>query len=332
MNRINKSLVMLSILTWFISIDKNIAQSKYINDTILIQKIDPSEISFEMIRIPGKIYEMGHPNLDSSLELNHIPMHLVKIDTLWAGKYEVTWELFELFLTENKFLFDSIPNEKLKKIDAITRPSPSFEDPSIGMGKKGYPVISISPYAALTFCKWLTTITGRFYRLPTEAEWEYICKGGTSETDFFTNKKNDLDEYAWYYENSNYQYAKVGQKLPNAFGIYDILGNVAEWTLDEYNEDFYKQDLDTIALNPWNIPRKLHPRVYRGGSWNDDAIEISSTKRSKSSFNLQKNDPQIPKSFWWYTDSSFIGFRLVSPYEQPSKLEIKKFWQLALDE
>ncbi len=306
-----------------------LAQSKTVRDSLFIQKIAPTNISFEMIQIPGATYTMG--SSETTQSSNDHPAHLVQIDSIWVGKYEVTWEVFELFLKENKTLFDSLGENTNKKIDAITRPSPPFEDPSFGMGKKGYPVISISPYAALTFCKWLSTVTGRFYRLPTEAEWEYICKGGSADDDFFANKRTHLDQYAWSYENSNYQYAKVGQKLPNAFGVYDILGNVAEWTLDQYDKDFYKNE-DSLAVKPWNIPTKLHPRVYRGGSWNDDVVNISSTKRNDSGFYLQKNDPQIPKSFWWYTDASYIGFRLVSPYKQPTESDIKKFWQIALDE
>ena len=319
--------LLLLILTSSASIC--LAQSNPVGDSILFQKIASTDISFEMIQIPGATYTMG--NSDSTKTSDDNPPHLVQIDAIWVGKYEVTWDVFELFLSENKTLFNSVGEETVKKIDAITRPSPPFEDPSFGMGKKGYPVISISPYAALTFCKWLSTITGRFYRLPTEAEWEYVCKGGSTNSDFFADKRGVLNEYAWTYENSNYQYAKVGQKLPNAFGVYDILGNVAEWTLDQYDKDFYKKE-DSIAVNPWNIPRKLHPRVYRGGSWNDDVVNISATKRNESGFYLQKNDPQIPKSFWWYTDASYIGFRLVSPYKQPSESEIKKFWQIALDE
>ncbi|MCF6223819.1 MAG: formylglycine-generating enzyme family protein [Flavobacteriaceae bacterium] len=312
--------------------NSSVAQSKFVSDSILIQKIEPTDVFFEMIQVPGAIYKMGVVNSGSTQISDKNPLHLAQIDSMWVGKYEVTWEIFELFLAENKTLFDSIPKEKSIKIDAITRPSPPFEDPSLGMGKKNYPVVSISPYAAITFCKWLSTVTGRFYRLPTEAEWEYICKGGSANVDFFSDKINVLNQYAWSYENSDYQYAEIGQKLPNAFGIYDILGNVAEWTLDFYDDEFYKKNQDTISINPWNIPRKLHPRVFRGGSWNDDLKDISSTNRGKSGFYLQKNDPQIPKSFWWYTDSSYIGFRLVSPNKQPTKEEAKKFWRIVLDE
>ncbi|MCF6351420.1 MAG: formylglycine-generating enzyme family protein [Cyclobacteriaceae bacterium] len=312
-----------------------------------VQQIGTSDVTFEMVKIPGSVYQMG----TSNGSYNDAPLHAVQIDSLWVGKYEVTWELFELFLSQKKVLPDSFPQEKLKKVDAITRPSPPFEDPSFGMGKEGYPVVNISPYAALTFCKWLSTITGKLYRLPTEAEWEYMCKAGdsnsvgvfadqtsqTSQTSQIsqtsqTSRIDQITDYAWSYENSNDKYAKVGQKLPNAFSLFDILGNVAEWTLDQYDEDFYNNKKDTIAVNPWNIPTQLHPRVFRGGSWDDDAKDLTCTLRSKSGFYLQKNDPQIPKSFWWYTDAPFIGFRLVSPVIQPDEKEVKKFWQLVLDE
>ncbi len=310
---------------------QNLSAQNTVNKTAdFVQSIGTSDVTFEMVKIPGSVYQMG----TSNGSYNDAPLHTVQVDSLWVGKYEVTWELFELFLSENNILPDSFPQDKIKKADAITRPSPPFEDPAFGMGKNGYPVVSISPYAALTFCKWLSTVTGRLYRLPTEAEWEYMCKAGESNS-VFTDKPSQtsqLGNYAWSYENSNDSYAKVGQKLPNAFGLFDILGNVAEWTLDQYDEDFYNNQKDTIAINPWNMPTRLHPRVFRGGSWDDDAKDLTCTLRSKSGFYLQKNDPQIPKSFWWYTDSPFIGFRLVSPVKQPDEKEAKKFWQLVLDE
>ena len=132
-----------------------------------------------------------------------------------------------------------------------------------------------------------------------------------------------------YYKNSDSKYAKVGTKLPNKWGLYDMHGNVAEWTLDEYKQDAYTK---TEEKNPWVIPMVIHPRVFRGGSWDDDAELLRSAARSASSVKLQKRDPQIPKSFWWFTDSNFVGLRLVSPKEQPSIEEQQKFWQMVLDE
>lgn len=293
------------------------------------EKIPATEISFEMVLIPGGEFMMGSPETEEYRKSHEGPQRKVKIDSIYMGKYELTWEVFELFFKQNQELFVKLDDDRVMKIDAITRPSPPYEDPSYGMGKDGYPAVSMSAYSALVFCKWLSTITGRFYRLPTEAEWEYAARAGTDSPYSFGDTTDTIDDYAVYYKNSNNQYAKVGSKKPNPWGLYDMHGNAAEWTLDEYKEDAYAT-LDPD--NPWMTPTVIHPRVYRGGSWDDDADRLRSASRSASSLKLQKRDPQIPKSFWWFTDSNYIGMRLVSPVEQPTADEQQKFWQRVLDE
>ena len=295
------------------------------------QNVPGTEVAFKMVYIPSGSFTMGSPATEEGHQPDEAPPHKVRIDSLWIGEVEVTWDLFELFLEENKSVFSGLPVSQQKSVDAVSRPTPPFEDPSLGMGREGFPVVNVSPYAALTFCKWLSLVTGRFYRLPTEAEWEYVCRAGSTTAYSFGTNVEDLDEYAVYYDNSNAQYATGGTKKPNAWGIYDMHGNVAEWTLDEYSEDFYAQT-PANASNPWNKPTSLYSRVYRGGSWDDDPHDLRSAARKKSGVSLQKGDPQVPKSFWWYTNASFIGFRLVSPATEPSEQEIKKFWATVLDE
>lgn len=294
------------------------------------QKIPGTDVSFEMIAVPAGSFLMGSAPAEPGHQPDEAPQHRVQIDSLWVGQLEVTWDLFVLFLNENKELFKDLP--EAKGLDAVSRPTPPFEDPSMGMGRNGFPVVNVSPYAALSFCKWLSVVTGRFYRLPTEAEWEYICRAGTQTAYYFGNDPAELDAYAVYFDNSNGQYAKGGTKKPNAWGVYDMHGNVSEWTLDEYASDYYTRLEGKTIHNPWNIPTKLYARVYRGGSWDDDAQDLRSAARKASGPALQKNDPQIPKSFWWYTNASFIGFRLVSPLKEPSEQEMKKFWAVVLDE
>lgn len=293
------------------------------------EKIPLTDISFDMVLVPEGSFMMGSPDSEVNRKADEGPMKEVALDAFYMGKYELGWEVFELFFKQNQNLFQDIESDKLDAIDAITRPSPPYEDPSYGMGKVGYPAISMSAYSALVFCKWLSTVTGRFYRLPTEAEWEYAAKAGTNTAYSFGDDISKLDDYAVYYKNSDTHYSKVGTKLPNPWGLYDMHGNVSEWTLDEYKENAY-----TISesKNPWIKPTVIHPRVIRGGSWDDDADVLRSSARVASSLKLQRRDPQIPKSFWWNTDSNFIGFRLVSPKEQPSKEEQKQFWQNVLDE
>lgn len=309
--------------------EKDVAEKEQSRPANFTQEIPGTDVSFEMLGIPQGSFKMGSPESEAERKADEGPQREVELDAFYMGKYELTWEIFELFFKQNQELFVKLDNDKVMKIDAITRPSPPYEDPSYGMGKEGFPAVSMSAYSALVFCKWLSTVTGRFYRLPTEAEWEYAARAGTEEAYSFGDTTVDLDAYAVYYKNADGKYAKVGTKKPNPWGLYDMHGNAAEWTLDEYKEDAYAT---LEGKNPWLTPKVIHPRVYRGGSWDDDAKVLRSASRSASSLKLQKRDPQIPKSFWWFTDSNFVGFRLVSPEPQPSAEEQAKFWQTVLDE
>ena len=200
------------------------------------------------------------------------------------------------------------------------------------MGKKGYPVVNITQYAALTFCKWLSAKTGLFYRLPTEAEWEYACRAGSAEVYSFGADSIQLADYAWYKANSGDTYHRVGRKTPNAFGLYDMHGNVAEWTMDQYAEDTYASKGNELQTNPWEIPSRLYPRTVRGGSWQDNAFGLRSAARAGSTARWKRIDPQVPKSRWWFTNAPHVGFRIVRPKNTPSKEEIEKYWLQAIDE
>lgn len=308
-----------------------VSQSRAVAGREYTQTVPGTDVSFQMVFVPSGEYLMGSSEDEPGHKPDEGPRHTVKVDSLWVGKVEVTWDLFELFLAENKSVFEGLAPEKKEEIDAVSRPTPAFEDPSLGMGREGFPVVNVSPYSALMFCKWLSIVTGKFYRLPTEAEWEYVCRAGTETAYSFGDDATQLDDYAVYFENSNGQYAEGGTKKPNPWGLYDMHGNVAEWTMDQYSQDFYKASAG-VSKHPWNVPTSLYSRVYRGGSWDDDAEALRSAARKKSGLSLQKGDPQIPKSFWWYTDAAFIGFRLVSPAKPPVEDEIKKFWATVLDE
>ncbi|MEH6681451.1 MAG: SUMF1/EgtB/PvdO family nonheme iron enzyme [Sediminicola sp.] len=296
---------------------------------IYVDTVPFTDVKFKMVLVPAGRFFMGSPSSELGRKEDEGPRRQVEIDSFWMGTYEVTWDLFELFFKENKNLFQNIDREKRSEIDAITRPSPPYEDPSFGMGTDGFPAVSMSAYSALVFCKWLSKVTGRFYRLPTEAEWEYAARAGSEGLFYFGNDIGKLGDYAVFYGNSNNHYAPVGSKIPNSWGLYDMLGNVAEWTLDGYSEKAYET---TGAENPWVVPTQIHPRTIRGGSWDDDPEQLRSAARMSSSLALQKSDPQVPKSFWWFTDSNFVGFRLVSPNEQPTSEQQERFWQTVLDE
>ena len=293
--------------------------------------IPGTDISFTMTPIPGGAFVIGSDDTHSEAEADEMPACSVQIEPFYMGIYEVTFDMYEIFRDAEKDADISKTNPDYKA-DAVTRPSPPYEDPTFGMGKYGYPAVSMTQYAALMFCKWLSEKTGNFYRLATEAEWEYACRAGAQSAYSFGDDEDSLNEYGWYYENSNSSYHKVGEKKPNEWGLYDMHGNVAEWTLDQYREDYYVSLQDSVQSNPWSRPTRLHPRTVKGGSWDDDAEELRSANRIESSMDWKRRDPQLPKSFWWNTDSPFVGFRIVRPAKPMTPEEIANFWMVTLDQ
>ncbi len=287
------------------------------------QEIKGEKIAIELVAVKGGSFYMGTkiPLRDSDEK----PAHQVEVDGFWMGKYEITWEQYDTFVYGqfDEGQFESPLKLKELGIDGVTSATTPYFDMSFGMGKGSFPAVNMTQYAALMYCKWLTAKTGVFYRLPTEAEWEYVCKKGK------TDNISDLDQYCWYKDNSEEKYQKTGLKKSNSLGIYDLLGNVSEWVLDQYDTVYYS---DSPQKNPWNIPSKLYPRVVRGGSWIDTANKICCTNREPSRADWKQRDPQIPKSNWWHTDAPYIGFRIVRPIVQPSELEIKKYWLEAIDD
>src|SRR5690606_32649713 len=171
--------------------------------------------------------------------------------------------------------------------------------------------------------------TGHFFRLPTEAEWEYAARAGTSTAYSFGNDPADLDDFAWSERNSNFTSQPVGKKKPNAWGLHDMHGAVWEWTLDQYFPDRYAtlQNSDPV-IDPWAKPSKEYPRVVRGGSWNDAPEDLRSASRRPSDPDWKMLDPQLPKSIWYHTNAPWIGFRVVRPAEIPSPEEMYEYWNL----
>jgi len=282
------------------------------------QNIPGSTISFKMVPVKSGSFIIGSASNEKKRATDEGPQKNITLSAFWMGAYEVTRDELDVFLK------DETTSQNVD-VDAITRPSPQYIDFSLGMGKEGgYPANSMSQYAALMYCRWLYQKTGIFYRLPTEAEWEYACRAGTTTVYFFGSDSSKLDQYAWYDKNSENKFHKVGQKLPNAWGLYDILGNLMEWTLDHYEANAYtnmKSQDPITAANPVRYPKTL-----RGGSYTEPANELRSAKRFHSDPVWNRRDPQIPKSKWWLTEAPFVGFRLVRPFKQPSGEEVNKFF------
>jgi formylglycine-generating enzyme required for sulfatase activity len=292
-----------------------------------IETIPGTDVSFEMVYIPGGTFVMGSPEGEAGREEDEGPQRVVRIDPFWMSTREVTEEEFAIFRFRDRDN-DSTAAGGTYSADAATRPSPPYEDPAHGMGEgaEAYPAVGMTQWAALQYARWLTDKTGHFYRLPSEAEWEYACQAGSTTAFSFGDDPAGLDAYAWYWDNSDEVFHAVGTKEPNAWGLYDMHGNVAEWTLDEYDPGFYASLPEDTAHVPWAEPTRLYPRTVRGGAYDDDPEALRCAARLESSLNWKRRDPQIPKSYWWNTDSPFVGFRLVRPAEPPTQDEIDLFW------
>ena len=301
-------------------------QEKAVED--YTQKIPGSELTVEMVAIPDGQFLMGSSQDENARSADEGPVRLVEISGFWMSKHEITWELYDLYLQRSVDKVDAKEkgSEVQVEIDAVSGATIPYTDMSLGMGTgSGFPVVNITQLAASRFCKWLSAKTGHFYRLPTEAEWEYAARAGTTISYFFGESSEDLDDYAWYSENSGGNYHKVGEKKPNPWGLYDIYGNVAEWTLDKYTPEGYERwknnRRDTVELS-------TEENIYsvRGGSFYDKPGSLRSAARMRSSKNWKTRDPQFPKSIWWNTDAAFVGFRIVRPFHPPAPEEQELYW------
>ncbi len=288
--------------------------------------------AFEMVPVPAGEFTMGSPESEKGRGANEGPPRKVEVAPFWIGKHEVTWDEYESFMVDggrrNKDGSKKFPDPGDSDVDIVSRPTKPYVEMTFGMGKEGYPAISMTQHTALTYCKWLSAQTGHFYRLPTEAEWEYACRAGTDTAYSFGDDPAELHKYGWFFDNANFAYQKVGKKAPNPWGIHDMHGNVAEWTLDSLSEDGYT---GAGTDNPWARGRQLYPRAVRGGSWNDFPEGLRSAARVGSSGKWKVQDPQLPKSIWYHTDAQWLGFRIVRPLEVPPVEEMHAIWNAGID-
>lgn len=293
--------------------------------------IPGTRVTYVMVPIQGGEFVMGSPEGEADRKPDEGPQVKAQISPFWMGAYEITWNEYELFMypDEERRTRAILPTDADgdKLADAVSHPSKPYVEMSFGMGKDGFPAISMTQHAANKYCQWLSAKTGHFYRLPTEAEWEYACRAGTKTSHFFGEDDSQLGAYVWYEQNSDFKYQKVGKKKPNPWGLYDIYGNVVEWVLDQYDPDFYKQSADkNVLVDPWNKATKPYPHSVRGGSWDDEAKRCRSAARRGSDRSWKMQDPQLPKSIWYFSDAQWVGFRIVRPLKVPSAEEMQKYW------
>jgi formylglycine-generating enzyme required for sulfatase activity len=309
------------------------------------QTIPGTDVTFEMQPIPGGTFLLGSPPQEAGRNPDEGPQIEIRIEPFWMASREVTWREYKQYMAlyepfKKLTAAKAQPITEQNKFWVVTAPS-SLYDPTFTFklgSEPDLPASTMSQFAAKQYSKWLSGITGLFFRLPTEAEWEYACRAGSQTAYHFGNDASQLGEYAWYAENSEEKTHPVGQKKPNAWGLFDMHGNVGEWVLDEYTKEGYERlkgrgvvgSKEAIA---W--PTKLYPRVVRGGGFEDDAAGCRSAARRKSDDDdWREEDPNFPQSPWWFTSQPAlsVGFRLVRPLSAPPLEERGRYWDADLEQ
>jgi len=279
------------------------------------------KISFEMVLVPGGTFVMGSPKDEPGRRDDEGPQYKVRIDPFYLCTTETTIELFLAYYEEMvtaKRQDTAVEEGDRNDLDAVTGPTPVYGDLTMGYGKK-HAAIGVTWHNAVTFCEWLSRKTGRKYRLPTEAEWEYACRAGTTNIFGFGNDPNQFADYAWYEANSDGEPHEVGKKKPNAWGLYDMWGNVREWVYDFYSPIVYRE---AARQNPSVNPRgpaggEVH--AARGGDYNSAIKYLRCAARDYEDKWWRSGDPQMPKSKWWLPQMDFIGFRVATSIDPNDK-------------
>jgi len=291
------------------------------------EMIPGTRVSFEMIALPGGTFKMGSPKDEPFRKADEGPVRNVALSKFWIAKNEVTWDEYMAFFrataSQGRTEGQIVTN---KKTDAISGATPPWGAPDQGWGKASRPAITMSWYAANVYCQWLSKVTGKRYRLPTEAEWEYACRAGSETPYFFAGNPKKfttkgffrklfgpdttgIASMAVYSVNSPSKTEEPSFVRANPFGLKNMAGNVAEFCSDFYSADYYKSD--SLQVNPKG-PLNGQEHVIRGGSFKSDASDLRSAARD---FTKTKawlvTDPQMPKSKWWYSDCIDVGFRVV---------------------
>ncbi len=301
------------------------------------QPIPGTEVSVAMVPVPGGEFLLGSPENEPERNSDEGPQRKITVPPFWMAKYETRWAEYRPFM-ELCSVFERFNDRGIRPVtdantaDAITAPSKLYEpDFTFNAGEDPQlPAVTMTQFSAKQYSKWLSLLTAQFYRLPSEAEWEYACRAGTTTAYGFGGDAAELDAYAWTTDNSDDVTHPVGGKQPNAWGLYDLHGNACEWVLDAYDEAGYKHLTgDAVAVDAINWPIKVFPRVLRGGSALLDATACrSAARRASDDAELKSYDPNTPKSPWWFAsdEAQDIGFRLIRPLESPPAADRGKFW------
>jgi formylglycine-generating enzyme required for sulfatase activity len=226
------------------------------------------------------------------------PVHKVTLNSFFLGKYEVTFSEFKAFVDSTGYLTDAEQPDSVNMKQGLPPRGKNngtwkmfTNNIPVTMSDSMRPVGNVSWNDAVAYCNWLSKETGKKFRLPTEAEWEYASKGGAKSKNFKFSGGNILGEVAWFTDNSEGRSHTIGKKMANELDIYDMTGNIAEWCYDWYGDTYFKTSPEENPMGP----ERGSNRALRGGSW------ASTENRLRASY----RNSDFP-----YASSLGFGFRL----------------------
>lgn len=284
------------------------------------QAVPGTPLSFHTVLVPPGTLDWAEEVSGKRVE--------VQMDGFYIGVHEVTWDLYDAFAYDK-----GVVGESVADADGVSRPSPEYVPLNLSMGRSGgFPAASMSQLAAKQFTKWLTVRTGTFHRLPTEAEWRYaMMRGDRVNRSDATSVNSIIDHGAWHLENSDEQYHRVGEKVADISGLFDMRGNVAEWVLDGYVDDPVSARIaagDDAKRGTWFVtPTKKYPRATMGGSFMTSPGDMTGVRREPSSRSWNLTDPALPTSIWWLREGQLVGFRVVQPINPPPRDQWERYWE-----
>lgn len=252
--------------SWLVGVGMLVATTAH-GQTVTVDSIPGTLVRFELVHVPGGAVRL--PGQTDS----------VAVKSFWVGRTEVLWDAYDAFTLSRK----PSPRYSPAGADAVAGPSKPYGNPDYGFGHRGFPVISVTRAAAEAFCAWLSAVTGKRYRLPTDAEWQRAADLAAT-----ASPPVPIDEFAWHAGNANGTTRPGGSRGADRLGTSDLFGNVAEW----------------VTTGDGQL-------VVRGGSWRDPIEQVGPASRRKQQSSWNERDPQIPKSNWWLSDGPFVGFRIV---------------------
>lgn len=311
------------------------------------ETIPGSDVVFRMIPIPGGTFRMGSPPDEEGRDEHEGPAFDVRVEPFWMARCEVTWREYRCYMAACN-LFKAMETAGIRPVtaeneaEAVTAPSTLYDPTTTFTNgeEDDLPAVTMTPFAARQYTKWLSGLTGRFYRLPAESEWEHACRAGTTTPWHTGADAAELEAAAWFADTSDETTHPVGTKAANAWGLHDMHGNVAEWVVDELVAGGYgrqaalPQPVTMADAITW--PQKLYPRVLRGGAYYDEAAQCRSASRrgsrdaggTRDDPDWKDIDPNLPKSPWWYTEEPAlgVGMRLVRPFAEPEMADRRRWW------